>query len=109
MNTVEADDRLFLVWFKKLTAPVLETRIQKLMMWKRRPIPKYSEAVPCMDTCHYFPLVAFVTCQSKLSETSGNWKVLLQICLKDKAKYAKNYFRTDCLSLTWSRYIVVHT
>jgi hypothetical protein len=29
--------------------------------------------------------------------------------LKDKAKYAKNYFRTDCLSLTWSRYIVVHT
>lgn len=107
LNNVEAGDNLFLVLFRKLTASVLGKRIQKLMIRKRRPIPKWSEAVPCLDTYHYFPLVAFITCQSKLSETSGNWKVLLQICLKDEANYTRNYFRTDCSTLTWSRYIVV--
>jgi hypothetical protein len=29
-------------------------------------------------------VVAFLVCQSQSSETSGNWKISLQICLKDK-------------------------
>jgi hypothetical protein len=42
-------------------------------------IPKYSEAMQYLETCHHF-----LSGIPGMSETSGNWKTLHKICLRDK-------------------------
>lgn len=62
-----------------------ETDDKKVGLATYKPNPKYNEQ--CSVWSHTTTSsVACLMCQSQSSETSGNWEILLLICLKDEMK-----------------------
>jgi hypothetical protein len=53
------------------------------MFGKENGSPKPENTAVLRPVCTATSFAAFLMCQNQ-SETSGNWKILLQICLKDK-------------------------
>jgi hypothetical protein len=54
------------------------------MFGKENGSQKLENAIVFRPVCTTTSLMAFLMCLIQLLETSGNWKILLQICLKDK-------------------------
>jgi hypothetical protein len=54
------------------------------MFGKENGSQKLENDVVFRPVCTTTSLMALLVCQIQLTETSGNWKILLQFCLKDK-------------------------
>jgi hypothetical protein len=78
----------FPVQFKKLMTSILKTGKQKVMIKMRKRKQQCASQFQhvekqCSSTYHT-SLLAFLMCQSQSSEIVGIWKIIPQICRKEK-------------------------